>query len=310
MSWWVPAAAVLVSACTIVSPPPTSEAIPRFVAPAAVDSGRGVALVLSGGSARGFAHVGVIKVLEANGLRPSLVVGSSAGSLVGALYASGLGVQELERAAASLDYGVLGDWIVPGSGLFRHEPGLLRGNGLSDFVRQWSRHARIEDFPIRFAAIATDLRSGAVAVLNAGDAGIAVLASCAVPGLIAPVQIHGRLLGDGQISSPLPVAAARALGAERVIAVDVVYPPADAELMGVVDVLFQAGIVAANRLKEMEAPGADLLIKPRIPPTTGQYSFGEREQLIAAGEAAAYEALAGIRKQFAITRNPGVATGR
>jgi NTE family protein len=269
-----------------------------------------VALVLSGGSARGFAHVGVIKVLEANGLRPSLVVGSSAGSLVGALYASGLRPEELERAAGSLDFGTLGDWIVPGSGLFRLEPGLLRGNGLRDFVNRWSRHARIEDFPIRFAAIATDLRSGSVVVFNAGDAGTAVLASCAVPGLIAPVQIQDRLIGDGQISSPLPVAAARVLGADRVIAVDVLYPPADAEITGVVDVLFQAGIVAANRLKDMEAAGADLLIRPRIPPTTGQYGFEQREQLIAAGEAAAYQALEGVRRQFAIARHPGVATGR
>jgi NTE family protein len=272
---------------------------PTFVTVEALSqSDLGVALVLSGGSARGFAHVGVIRTLEAHGLRPSIVVGSSAGAIVGALYASGMSAAEIEHAARDIDMGILSDWLIPGLGFIYGELGLVRGERLQAFVDSRLRHAVIEGFPLRFAVVATDLGSGSMQVFNAGHAGLAVRASCAVPGLIAPVRIDGRYYGDGQIVSPLPVLAARMLGARKVIAIDVVYPPEDAEPSGPVDMLFQAGIVAANQLKNMEAAGADLLIRPVLPRTTGQLGLEDREKLIEAGAHAAARRIEELRRLF------------
>jgi NTE family protein len=258
-----------------------------------------VALVLSGGSARGFAHVGVIKVLEQNGLRPDIIVGTSAGSIVGALYASGLTAPELGAAVAQMDNSVFTDFVVPGLGFLPGEMGFVRGEKLHRFIDAQLKTHRIEDFPIRFAAVATELATGNVTAFNSGDAGLAVVASSAVPGVITPVVIDRRYYGDGQIASPLPVGVARTLGANIVIAVDVVYPPQDAFLYSAVSVLFQSFAVSVHRLKESEKAGADLLIAPVILKTPGQFTFADRQPLIDAGERAATEMLPAIRATFA-----------
>lgn len=264
-----------------------------------------VALVLSGGSARGFAHVGVIKVLEQNGLRPDIIVGTSAGSIVGALYASGLTAAELETAVAKMDNSVFNDFVLPGLGFLPGEMGFVRGEKLHRFVDGHLKTHHIEDFPIRFAAVATDLSTGDVAAFNAGDAGLAVVASSAVPGVITPVIIDRRYYGDGQIASPLPIGTARALGAKIVVAVDVVYPPQDAFLYSAVSVLFQTFAVSGHRLKEFEKASADLVVTPAIRKTPGQFTYADRQHLIAAGEQAAMEMLPAIRESFsnaAVTR--------
>lgn len=294
------AVSVATGGCATFRSPPPEGPDPRAIAPAPFppDSAR-VALVLSGGAARGFAHVGVIKVLEAHGLRPDLVVGSSAGSLIGALYASGLSATELEQAISRMDRSVFQELALPGLGLIPGSLGILRGDGLHRFVDGEARRHRIEDFPIRFAAVATDLNSGRPAVFNAGDVGRAVSASGAVPGLIAPVEIGGRIYGDGQLSSPVPVEAARGLGARTVIAVDVVYPPDDARLTSSMRVVFQAFAISAYRLRQYEIAQADVVITPELGRTASQWSFAERERLIAAGERAALGALERLRPFFA-----------
>lgn len=279
---------------TTVSAPPQRET--RYTSPTPLSLGRpGVALVLSGGSARGFAHVGVIKVLEENGLRPDIVVGSSAGSIVGVLYASGLSASALERAVGELGVSAFDDVTLPG--LFG-AMGLILGTKLHRFIEERVRHHRIEDFPIRFAAVATDLNTGEAAIFNSGDAALAVRASCAVPGLMEPARIGGRLYGDGQIASPMPVDAARKLGARSVIAVDVVYPPEDARLTGTVRILFQAYAIAGYRLKEFEIRSADVVIVPVLSRTSGQMGFGDRDTLVAAGEAATRAMLERLRPLF------------
>jgi NTE family protein len=281
----------LVAGCATFQPPPPGPD-PRWVEPAAFPAGSPrVALVLSGGSARGFAHVGVIKALEAHGLKPDLVVGSSAGSLIGALYASGLSAAELESAIGRMDESAFQDLAFPGFGLVPGSLGVLRGDGLHRFVDREARHHRIEDFPIRFAAVATNLNSGDPAIFNAGDVGRAVSASSAVPGLITPAPIDGRLYGDGQLSSPVPVEAARKLGARVVIAVDVVYPPEDAKLTSSMRVVFQAFAISAYRIKQYEIAQADALVAPELGRTSGQWGLGERDRLVAAGERAALGAI-------------------
>ena len=294
---------LLVGACAMLEPPPRVSEEPAAVAPNPFGAGqRPVALVLSGGSARGFAHVGVVKVLEQNGIRPDLVVGTSAGSIVGALYASGLTATETESALASMDASLLNDVVWPRFGVLPGELGVVSGEKLRRFVAERLKVPLIQDFPIRFAAVATDLDSGVARAFNAGDASLAVKASMAVPGLISPVPIAGRRYADGQITSPVPVHAARQLGGRTVIAVDVVYPPEDSLLTNPLRVLAQAFLISTYRLREVQLRDADVVIAPGIERTSGQFGSSAREKLIEAGERAAREALPRIRE--AIERRP------
>jgi NTE family protein len=294
------AATLLLAGCATFQPPAPVDELPTSVAPTPFPIGRKpVALVLSGGSARGYAHIGVIRVLEANGLRPDIIVGTSAGSIVGALYASGLTAAELDRAIAQLDASVFNDFVLPGLSVLPGEMGFVRGEKLHRFIDARVRHHHIQDFPIRFAAVATELATGRPVAFNAGDAGLAVLASCAVPGVITPVVIGRSRYSDGQISSPLPVATARSLGAKVVIAVDVTYPPEDAFVYSAIGVLFQSFTASVHRLKEFEKADADLVIVPAIERTASQFSFADQARLVAVGERAATSMLPAIRAAFA-----------
>lgn len=284
-------AAFMLAGCTLLLPAVTTRIEHE---PHAFDSKDAVnpvaiALVLSGGSARGFAHIGVIRVLEQAGIRPDLVVGTSAGSIVGALYASGMSVGELESAANQAGDSLLSDYSVTLAPL-----GLLRGDRMREFINGAVKNKLIEQFPIRFAAVAADLRTGELVAFNRGDAGQAVRASSAIPGVFEPARIGSRLYADGGLVSPLPVATARAMGARKVIAVDVVFPPAGNAITSPLAVMFQTFLIQTYRLKELERPLADVVITP-VMRTDGQLGFADRAELMAAGEDAARAALPRIR---------------
>ena len=268
---------------------------PRFEAPTQAEPPR-VALVLSGGAVRAFAHLGVLRVLEREGLRPDLIVGSSAGAMVGAYYASGKSMAEIEAIAARLDLTTLIDIdpvriLLGGFGL-----GLAKGERLEAFLRE-SLDTPLQALPTRFVAVATDLNTGESVLLNHGDTPRALRASSAVSGLYEPVHAGNRMLGDGQIASPLPVAVARRLGARVVVAVDVVYPPHNASLTNPLSVLFQTVTISTWRHLLREREQADLLVTPVIAPT-GDLALSDREWLIAAGEAAAEKMLPALRAAF------------
>ncbi len=270
---------------------------PRFVAYSPTAPPPRVALVLSGGAARAFAHLGVLRVLEREGLRPDLVIGSSAGAMVGAYYASGRPVAEIEALAARLDLPTLIDidpvkTVLGGFGGL----GLAKGQRLEAFLRQ-SIGVPLQSLPTPFIAVATDLNTGESVALNHGDTPRALRASSAVPALYEPVRIGERILADGQIASPMPVGVARRLGARIVIAVDVVYPPQNASLSGPISVLFQTITISTYRHLQREQEQADLVIGPAIPPTS-DLALSDREWLIAAGEAAAEKSLAALRAAF------------
>jgi len=302
MLTWLAAAtaAQMVGACAVPerrvsADAASSSAEPGWVAPP--DGARHrVALVLSGGAARGFAHLGVLRVLEREGLRPDLVVGTSAGAIVGAMWASGMPAAEIERAAAQLDWTTLFDFdpvrmVLGGLGL-----GLVPGVRLEQFLRQ-HLHGPIEHFRLPFAAVAADMESGDVVPLNSGDAASAVRASCAIPGIYAPVRARGRLLADGQVVSPLPVLTARRLGAVRVLAVDVVYPPQHSEMSNPVSMLFQSLIISEWRQVLAERAIADLVIAPQIR-TSSQLGLSSRDWVIEAGETAASSRVDELRSFF------------
>lgn len=274
------------------TPEPRSGAVRPF------DPSRlSVALVLSGGSLRGFAHVGVLQALDELGLSPDLIVGTSAGSLVGAGYAAGLNTGQIEVAMRSLDWSVMSEWVLPqlGQPFLKGELGLVRGERLQRFADALVGQRPIEALPRRLAVVATDLQSGGPVVFTAGNVGLAVRASSAIPGVFVPPVINGRRYIDGQVSSPLPVIAARALGADAVIAVDVTYPPEDAHITMLPDVVFHAFMIASQRLVKVELQGADLVIRPRIPPTN-QLGMEDRKTLVEAGRAATLELAARLRE--------------
>ncbi len=246
----------------------------------------GWALVLSSGAVRGFAHIGVLKAFDEAGLKPDLIVGTSAGALVGALAASGLTGGELEALDWDLGVRLWNDWTIP-------RLGMLSGRSIFEFVNRTTTTHRIEDFPIRFAAVAVEADRGCLQVFNRGDAGMAVQASSTVPLMVSPPRIGGRRYLDGALASPLPVRIARALGAQRIVAVDATYDPKESSFNHIVDAFWRTSLVMRWALTAIEAAEADVLVAPRLP-DSHDVRVDNKEVLIAAGEAAARAALPAI----------------
>jgi NTE family protein len=262
--------------------PPAPE--PKVVRPR-------IGLVLGGGAARGFAHVGVIKVLEANRIVPDIIVGTSVGSLVGALYSAGYGPADLQRVALQLDQSIVSDWALP-------DRGFLKGESLESFVNRAVQNRPLEKLNRAFAVVVTDLQSGERVVLGRGNAGAAVRASSSVPGVYQPVRIDGREYVDGGLTSPVPVRVARSLGAEFVIAVDVSGRPRDGRIGDTLDMLLQTFNIMGQALAANELPEADVVIRPetsRINPV----SFEGRRIAIQEGERATLALLPLLRDRLA-----------
>lgn len=266
----------------VVEPPLKPEV--RVVAPR-------IALALGGGAARGFAHIGVIKALESHGIVPDMVVGTSAGSLVGALYASGYGGFDLQRVALQLDDTVIADWSLP-------DRGFIKGEALQNFVNQAVQNRLLEKLNKPFAAVATDLQSGEPVVFRTGNTGMAVRASSSVPGVFQPVSISGRDYVDGGLVSPVPVRAARGMGAEIVIAVYISNNPRLGKTRDSVDVMLQSFAIMGQSIAGYELNEADIVIRPdtgRIRST----GFEDRHLAIIEGEKAGLAAIAAIKQKIA-----------
>jgi len=249
-----------------------------------------VALALGGGAARGFAHVGVIEVLEQAGIRVDLVVGTSAGSVVGALYASGMNARTLRESALTLEEGLLGDWAL-------NVRGFLRGRALQDAVNRWVGSRPIERFPIPYAAVLTDLYDGSLKLARSGDAGQAVRASSAVPGLFEPVRIGEREFVDGGLVSPVPVRVARSLGADLVIAVDISAKPRFQETDSLPRVLLQAFAIMSQHLAAPELREADIALAPAVG-DRGSADFSDRVGAMALGAQAMRAALPALQQRL------------
>lgn len=247
-----------------------------------------VALALGGGGLRGFAHVGVLQALEEAGLRPDIVVGTSAGSVVGAAYASGMPVEKIREAALAIKVSSLLDFTWQSGGFIRGDKlagwaDTLIGSNGSD------KH--VEDFPIRFAAVATDLQSAQPMLLTQGPAGRIIQASSAVPGMQVPVAYEAGHLIDGGVTSLVPVRFARALGADLVIAVDIYCRSPRSATMNVLGVLGQVMQTQSCLIAAPELAEADVVIAPTVavPDMADRLS---QEQAIQAGYQATRAALA------------------
>jgi len=246
-----------------------------------------VALVLGAGAAKGFAHVGVLKVLEANHVPVHWIVGTSVGSLVGSLYAYGYPAYDLQKIAMGLEKGEIVDLTVP-------DNGFVKGEKLEAYVNRMLRGTTMENLRIPFYAVATDIGSGKEMVFGKGNTGAAVRASCSIPGIFRPVQIGDRTYVDGGVVSPVAVDAARRLGADVVIAVDISGGVADVTPETTLDTIFQAINIMYSKIAAAQLSRADVVIQPKV----GQIASGDftkRHEAILEGEMAAQAALPKIQ---------------
>jgi len=284
----LPAGSPTVPSTTVPSPtmpdsPPVAEPVPRAVK---------IALVLGGGAARGFAHVGVIKALEAQGIFPDIVVGTSAGSLVGALYAAGNNGFALQKLAMEMDEAAISDWSVP---LFSQSSGVLKGEAVQLYVNRAVNHQPIEKLKITFGAVATDLHTGQAILFRRGNTGAAVRASSAVPGVFQPVRIGNTQYVDGGLVSPVPVSFARKMGADFVIAVNISVQPEAQPASGTLQVLLQTFAIMGQSLNQFELRDADIVIRPELATMKGS-DFQQRNIAILAGERAAAALMTEIKQ--------------
>jgi len=253
-----------------------------------------VGLALGAGAARGFAHVGVIKALEAQGIRPDLVVGSSAGSVIAALLASGATGNDLNRLALNLDEATIADWGLPFAGRFG---GLIKGDALQNMVNREVQNKTIEQMRIPLGIVATDLQSGKGVLFRSGNTGQAVRASCSVPGVFQPTVIGNKEYVDGGLVAPVPVSYARQMGATIVIAVNISSEPAHQDASGTFGILQHTIAIMQSSINQFELKSADIVITPQLKQMSSG-DFRSRNAAILAGESAAQEQMALIKEKL------------
>ncbi len=289
--------AALLAACATPPPPPTPPIPTPVPVPKPVTVSKPplkIALALGGGAARGFAHIGVIKALEAQGIVPDMVVGTSAGSVVGALYASGMSGFEMQKLALQMKEDMLADWTLPNRGI-------VKGELLQDFINQNVKNQTIQNLPKPLGVVVTDLQSGEMVLFRRGDTGMAVRASSAVPGVFQPVEISGRDYVDGGLTSPVPAQSARTMGADFVIAVDITNVSRREKLSGTLDVMLQTFSIMGHAISRHELEGADVVIRPKTTAVSST-DFEDRHLAILEGEQAAAAIMPELKARLAKAR--------
>lgn len=249
---------------------------------------RCIGLALSGGAVRGAAHVGVLEVLQREGIEAEVVAGTSVGSLVGAAYAAGLPAEELREVFRTVRWPRLArlSW--------RNRFSLFDTRPMEDVIHSVLGVADFDQLSKPFAAVACDVVSGERVVLRTGALGLALRASSAVPGVFPPVEMEGRLLVDGCVADNLPVDVAREMGADFVIAVDIVPPPLEARKPRNIVELMMTTAYLWSRANHPPEADLDCIIQPQVGAFLG-WDFSDVEALEACGRAAAEEALPALR---------------
>jgi NTE family protein len=249
-----------------------------------------IALVLGAGSSKGFAHIGVLKVLEMNHIPIDMIVGTSVGSAVGSLYAYGYDAFELQKISFSIEKGDIVDLILPFP-----TNGFIKGEKLEEFINKTLNHTPMEKLKIPFYAVATDIQSGQAVVFGMGNTGQAVRASCSIPGIFKPVQIGDRMYVDGGVVSPIAVDAARRLGADIVIAVDISGDVDRTKPESTIATIFQTFNIMYSKLGQIQLAHADVVIRPKVGYISSS-DFSKRNEAILEGEKATVEVLPQIQQ--------------
>jgi NTE family protein len=270
-------------------PPAPTPTAPPLPVPVQVKPLK-IGLALGGGAARGFAHIGVIKVLESADVPIDVVIGTSAGSVVGALYASGMNGYQLQEVGLAMDEAIFADWVLGGRGMFR-------GEALQKWINDQVRNRPLEKLRRPFGVTSTALATGEGVVFRTGNTGLAVRASSAVPGVFAPVMIGKKEYVDGGLFSPVPVRATREAGADFVIAVDISADPTTQPTDTISDLLLQTFAIMGRSINRFEAVEADLLVRPAVRGSGADFST--RHAAILAGERAMSAALPLLKERLA-----------
>jgi NTE family protein len=288
-----PLTSLLLATLAACSSTPTSPpaAVPEVTGTSPAAPPIKIGIALGGGAAKGFAHVGVIKMLEANGFAPAVVAGTSAGSVVGALYASGINAFELQQKAIAMDEANIRD-------LQWSSGGLVLGQKLEDYVNEQVHRKPMEQLAKPFVAVATRLEDGERTAFSRGNTGQAVRASSSVPGVFQPVSIGKFHYVDGGVVSPVPVDAARQLGADVVIAVDISSKASGKAPGDMLGTLNQSIAIMGQKLGQAELARADVIIRPKVL-DLGPVDFSQRAAAIVEGEKAALAAMPQIRARVA-----------
>jgi NTE family protein len=256
-----------------------------------------IALVLGAGASRGFAHIGVLKVLESNGIPVHMIVGTSAGSFVGSLYAYGYNAFQLQKLSFDIEKGDIVDLTIP-------DNGFIRGEKLEEFINRAVKNTPLEKMRIAFYAVATDIQNGNEMVFGRGNTGTAVRASCSIPGIFRPTKIDNRMYVDGGVVSPVAVDAARRLGADVVIAVDLSSTIGDTQPEGTMDTILQSVSIMYSKIASIQLSKADVVIRPKVG-YIGSDDFSKKHEAVLEGEMAALKALPQIQNIVAKLRQGG-----
>jgi len=271
--------------------PPTKVEPPPLPKPAKI------AVVLGAGSSKGFAHIGVLKVLETNKVPIHMIIGTSVGSAVGSLYAYGYNAFQLQKVSFSIEKGDIVDLIIP-------DNGFIKGERLEEFINKTLNHTPMEKLKIPFYAVAADVQSGQEVVFGRGNTGQAVRASCSIPGVFRPVKIGDRMYVDGGVVSPVAVDAAKRLGADVVIAVDISKDADRAKPESTMETIFQSFNIMYSKLALIQVNQADVVIRPKVGYISSS-DFSKRHEAILEGEKAAVESLPLIMGILAQLRHEG-----
>lgn len=279
--------ALSLTACATTAPPGTQP----LQRPAKV------ALVLGAGASKGFAHVGVIKILESQNIPVQMVVGTSAGSFVGSLYAYGYNGYALQDIAMKLQKKEVAELTIP-------DNGFIKGERLRNFINDKVRNQPIEKLKLPFFAVATDIRTGKEVVFNTGNTGMAVQASASVPGIFQPARFSGNAYVDGGLVNPVAVDVARRYGADLVIAVDITYGVENNIPTSTMETIMKSFEIMYHTIAQNPVRHADVVIKPLVG-FMGAADFDKRHEAILAGEKAAWEAMPAILEKVNRLRQEG-----
>jgi NTE family protein len=286
----------MTASCTVkeIQPPPLIQTPPIVEPPPKPAK---IALVLGAGASKGFAHIGVLKILESNKIPIHMIVGTSVGSAVGSLYAYGYNAFELQKMSFSIEKGDILDLTIP-------DNGFIKGEKLEEFINKTLKNTPMEKLRIPFYAVTTDIQNGQEVVLGKGNTGQAVRASCSIPGIFRPVKIVDKMYVDGGVVSPVAVDAAKRFGADIVIAVDICTGVERALPGNTIETILQSLNIMYSKLALVQVSQADVVIRPKVG-HIGSADFSKRHEAILEGEKAALEVLPQILKIVTQLRQEG-----
>lgn len=275
---------VVITSCTLkeAQPPPVIPEVPVQPSPKPAK----IALVLGAGASKGFAHIGVLKILESHKIPVHIIVGTSVGSVVGSLYAYGLSAYELQKLSSSIEQKDIVDITIP-------DNGFIKGEKLEEFVNKTVKNTPMEKMKIPFYAVATEIQGGREVVFGIGNTGQAVRASCSIPGVFRPVKIGDKVYVDGGVVSPVAVEAAKRMGADVVIAVDISAGAERTPPDNTIETLLQSIDIMYSKLAAIQLLQANIVIRPKVG-QIGAADFSKRNEAIIEGEKAATEVLPNI----------------